>query len=347
MHRSRSARWLAPVLVPLLAAAAAVLPAGPPASAEGIVNLYTSRHYDSDEALYEAFTKKTGIAVKTIEADADVLLARIQREGELSPADVFIAVDAGRLQLAVDRGVLEPVESAALEARIPANLRHPDGLWFGVSKRVRVILRAPGAPAVATYEGLADPSLRGELLIRSSGNVYNQSLVASLIANAGEDQAATWCEGVVENLARTPQGGDRDQARAAAAGEGSVAVANHYYIARMLAGDDAEDRAAAEKLTLVFPDQDGRGAHVNVSGAGVVASAPNRDNALAFIAFLVSDEGQRLYALANFEYPVVPGVGLTGVLEGFGGFKEDTLNASELGSLNREAVKIMDRAGWR
>ena len=337
------------LLTPALAALCLLLPAAPAAHAQGVVNLYTARHYDSDEAVYDAFTEETGIEVRTIEGDADALLARIQREGELSPADVFIAVDAGRLQLAVDRGVLGPVRSEALEARIPAHLRHPDGLWFGVSKRVRVILRAPGAPAVDTYAGLAGPGLAGELLIRSSGNVYNQSLVASILANEGEDAAAAWCEGVVGNLARRPQGGDRDQVRAAAAGEGSVAVANHYYFARMLAGGDAADKAAAERLTLVFPDQGPgrRGAHVNVSGAGVVRGAPNPENALRFLEFLASDRGQALYALANFEYPVAPGVELSGVLGGFGPFEEDPLNASELGENNREAVRLMDRAGWR
>lgn len=317
------------------------------AVAQGEVNLYTARHYDTDQAVYDAFTAKTGIEVNTIEDDADALLARIRLEGTLSPADLFLAVDAGRLQLAVDRGVLEAVKAPALEARIPANLRHPEGLWFGLSKRVRVILRAPGATAVDTYAGLAAPSLRNELLVRSSSNIYNQSLVASILANEGEAAAQAWSNGVVANLARTPQGGDRDQVRAAAAGEGSVAVVNHYYFARMLVGDNAADRAAAEKLTLVFPDQSGRGAHVNVSGAGVVKGAPNRENALRFLEFLASDEGQKLYALANFEYPVVPGVALSEVLAGMGAFKEDSLNAAQLGEHNRAAVKLMDRAGWR
>lgn len=338
----------AAVFVALLGLGLSV-PAASPALAEEVVNLYTARHYDSDEAVYDAFTAKTGIEVRTIEADADALLARIQREGALSSADVFLAVDAGRLQLAVDRGVLEPVTREALETRIPENLRHPGGLWFGLSKRVRVILRAPGAPAVDTYAGLAEPALRGELLIRSSGNVYNQSLVASFVATYGAEAAQGWSERVVANLARRPQGGDRDQVRAAAAGEGSVAVANHYYFARMLAGDDAADRSAAETMTLVFPDQGPgqRGAHVNVSGAGVVKGAPNRENALRFLEFLVSDEGQKLYALANFEYPVVPEVELSPVLEGLGAFREDPLNASQLGENNRAAVELMDRAGWR
>lgn len=336
-----------PVAIARLALVAACLLFGLHAQAQDAVNVYTARHYDTDQAVYDAFAEATGIEVRTIEADADALLARIAREGTLSPADVFIAVDAGRLHLAVERRLLQPTASEVLESRIPDHLRHPEGLWFGFSKRVRVILRVPTAPAVSTYAGLAAPEAAGELLIRSSSNIYNQSLVASIVANRGAEAAEAWCRGVVANLARTPQGGDRDQVRAVAAGEGSLAVANHYYFARMLAGDDADDRAAAEKLTLAFPDQDGRGAHVNVSGAGVVKTAPNRENAVRFLEFLTSDEAQSLYALANFEYPTVPGVPLSPVLEGFGPFREDPLNAAELGENNRVAVEAMDRAGWR
>ena len=342
-------QWLSKFAA-VAAVTVAAVTAGP-ASADGVVNVYSSRHYDTDDAMYEAFEAATGIEVNVIEADADALLARIEQEGELSPADVFVAVDAGRLQLAVDRGVLEPVESEVLNERVPANLRHPDGLWFGLSKRARVILLSPAVPAdfVTTYEALADEKVDGGLLIRSSTNVYNQSLVASLIANDGVDAAEAWAEGVVANLARTPQGGDRDQIRALAAGEGEVAVANHYYFARMLVSDDAEDRAAAESLTLVWPNQaDGeRGAHVNVSGAGVVKGAPNRENAVKLLEYLTTPEAQALYALANHEYPVAADVELTDALKGFGDFKEDPLNASELGENNREAVKVMDRAGWR
>ncbi len=314
-----------------------------------VVNVYSSRHYDTDDALYRQFEKETGIKVNLIEGDTDALLTRIQQEGDLSPADIFIAVDAGRLHQAVERGVLQGVKSDVLAERIPASLRHPDGLWFGLSKRVRVILLSPDVPEdfVTTYEGLADSKLEGSLLIRSSSNIYNQSLVASLLAHHGPQRTQEWARGLVENLARAPQGGDRDQIRAVAAGEGDVAVSNHYYYARMLDGEDPADREAAAKLRLVFPNQEDRGAHVNLSGAGVLKNAPNRENAIKFLEYLTSVEAQKLYATANYEYPVVEGVELPEVLKKFGEFKADELNAAKLGENNREAVRIMDRAGWR
>ncbi len=270
------------------------------------------------------------------------------REGELSPADVFIAVDAGRLHKAVEADVLQPFASEALGV-IPQNLRHPEGLWYGFSKRVRVIIVSPDLPdgLIKTYEDLAGDKPEGGLLVRSSSNIYNQSLVASLIANDGVDAATAWCEGVVENLARAPRGGDRDQIRGVAAGEGEIAISNHYYFARMLDGDDAGDREAASKLKLIFPNQDGRGAHVNVSGAGIAKHAPNRENAVKLLEFLATPEAQAIYAVDNYEYPVVDGVELPDVLKNFGDFKEDALNAAELGDNNKEAVRIMDRAGWR
>ncbi|MEM8739726.1 MAG: Fe(3+) ABC transporter substrate-binding protein [Planctomycetota bacterium] len=314
-----------------------------------VVNVYSSRHYDTDAVLYQQFRKDTGIQVNVIEGDTDALLTRLKREGDLSPADVFIAVDAGRLHKAVELGILRPVDSEVLSERIPENLRHPEGLWFGLSQRVRVILLSPDVPAdfVTTYEGLADATLDGGLLLRSSSNIYNQSLTGSLLAHHGAAWTERWAKGVVGNFARTPQGGDRDQIRAVAAGEGEVAVANHYYFARMLTGDDADDREAASKLRLVFPNQSGRGAHVNVSGAGVLKTAPNPQNAIRFIEYLTTADAQRQYALANHEYPVVEGVELTEVLKGFGTFKSDELNAAELGHNNRAAVRVMDRAGWR
>ena len=318
-------------------------------SPKGEVNIYSSRHYDTDEQLYELFTEKTGIKVNVIEGDTDALLTRIKREGALSPADVFIAVDAGRLHKAVEADVLQPVTSEVLVEKIPASLRHPDGLWFGLSKRVRVIFLPKDAPKdyVTTYEALADPKYKDEILIRSSQNIYNQSLLASMIANDGEDKTQQWAKGVVENMARRPQGGDTDQIRALAAGEGKIAVANHYYFARMIADGKPSDKEAATKVQLVFPDQEGRGSHVNISGAGVVKHAPNREQAIALMEFLTSDEAQALFAVANHEYPVVEGVEISPVLESFGEFKEDPINAAALGENNREAVKVMDRAGWR
>jgi len=348
-HRPAARPPFAAVVAAVATALAAVGSTAPAANAEEVVNVYSSRHYDTDDQLYALFTEQTGIKVNLIEGDTDALLTRLEREGDLSPADVFIAVDAGRLHKAVDQGVLQPVESDTLSERVPEHLRHPEGLWFGLSKRARVILLSKDVPAdyVDTYEHLGLGKIDGGLLIRSSSNIYNQSLVASLIAHHGVEWAKRWAKDVVKNMARKPQGGDRDQIRAVAAGEGEVAVANHYYYARMLAGDDAEDREAASKLRLVWPNQDGRGTHVNVSGAGVVKGAPNRENAVKLIEFMTTPQAQRLYALANYEYPVIEGLELPEVLKGFGEFKADEINAAELGKLNREAVKAMDAAGWR
>jgi len=313
------------------------------------VNVYSARHYDADDALYERFTEETGVRVNVIEGKSDELIARLEREGRLSPADLFVTVDAGRLHRAVERGVLRRVDSATLESRIPASLRHPDDLWFGLTKRARVIVasvdRVP-ADAQLDYEDLADPTWRGRVLVRSSSNIYNQSLVASMIASEGAEAAEAWCEGLARNFARKPQGGDRDQIRAVAAGEGDVAIVNHYYLAQMLAGS-AADRLAASKVRVIFPNQDGRGAHVNISGAGVVTGAPNEENAIRLLEFLASDDAQRELAAGTQEYPVVEGVPLTSTLESLGSFRSDGVNASRLGELNAEAVRMMDRAGWR
>ncbi len=320
-----------------------------PVSAEGEVNVYSARHYDTDDALLRRFTEETGIKVNIIEGKSDVLLARIGQEGDLSPADVFITVDAGRLRQAEEKGVFQPTKSKKLESQIPASLRHPDGLWFGLTKRARVMVvskdRVPEA-VVLDYEDLVSPEWKGRVLIRSSSNIYNQSLVASIIEAVGPEKAEAWCKGIVGNLARTPQGGDRDQIRGVAAGEGDVAVVNHYYLARMIEGSEA-DREAASKVRVLFPNQQGRGTHVNVSGAGVVKNAPNRENAVRFIEFLAGNEAQARFASGNQEYPVAEGIDITPVLKGFGPYRPDQLNAAKLGSNNKTAVRIMDRAGWR
>ncbi|HUG92088.1 MAG TPA: Fe(3+) ABC transporter substrate-binding protein [Planctomycetaceae bacterium] len=318
--------------------------------AQDVVNVYSARHYDTDDELYQKFTEQTGIEVKLLEGDSDALLARLEREAARSPADVFITVDAGRLYQAERRGLFQPVESAVLNERIPRNLRHRDGLWFGLTKRARVILYARDRVTpqeIADYEDLDDPRWRNRLLIRSSSNVYNQSLVASLIEAHGSEPAAGWCRGVVANLARRPQGGDRDQIRGVAAGEGDIAVANHYYYVQLLESDDPADRAAAARVGLLFPNQNTRGTHVNISGAGVTRSAPHRENAVKFLEFLTTPEAQAIFAAGNYEYPVVKGVKLAPVLERFGSFKEDDVSADVFGQHNAEAVRLMDRAGWR
>lgn len=319
------------------------------AADNGVVNVYSARHYDVDDALYTDFKAKTGITVNLIEGDSASLLERLRREGEQSPADVFITVDAGRLHQAETEGVFQPVESEVLSQRVAPNLRHPEGLWFGITKRARVIFYAKDRVedgAISTYEELADPKWQGKVLIRSSSNIYNQSLMGSILAAQGEEAAEKWCQGVVANMARKPQGGDRDQIRAVAAGEGDVAVANTYYFAQMLSGSD-EDREAASKVAVVFPNQNDRGSHVNISGAGVVKGAANRDNAVKFIEFLTSPEAQTMIAGGNKEYPVATDVEIAAELKELGSFKEDSINASTFGAGNQQALMIMDRCGWR
>ena len=312
------------------------------------VNVYSARHYDTDLALYERFTEKTGIVVNLIEGNSDGLIERIRNEGEFSPADMLITVDAGRLWRAQQQGIFQPVDSAVLKQRIPAHLREPGGHWFGLSKRARVIVHSAvtDRPAgLARYEDLADPSLLGKVCMRSSGNIYNLSLLGSLIEHLGEAAAEDWAKGVVANFARSPQGNDTAQLRAVAAGECGVTIANTYYIGRLLASSGAEDRAVANGLTVLFPNQEGRGAHINVSGAGIAAYAPNRANAIGFLEYLTSDFAQRLFAEGNNEYPAVGAA--TGPIAALGDFKEDKLNAGTLGANQSLAVRVFDRAGWQ
>jgi iron(III) transport system substrate-binding protein len=315
-----------------------------------VVNVYSARHYASDEELYSRFTEQTGIRVNVIEANADELIERIRSEGRNSPADVIVTVDAGRLWRADEAGLLAPVESDVLEAAIPENLRHPEGKWFGLTRRVRAIVyneETVDPSELSTYEDLASDKWEGRICIRSSGNVYNQSLLASLIEVNGAEAAEEWARGLVENFARNPQGGDTDQILAVAAGECDVAVANHYYLARLVASDDPADREVASKVDIFFPNQDGRGAHVNISGAGVVTTAPHRENAIRFIEFLASEDAQELFARGNNEFPVVEGTLASEVARGFGEFEADNVSVASYGENNPEAVRIMDRAGWR
>ena len=314
-----------------------------------VVNVYSARHYDTDDRIYSAFEERTGIKVRLIEGKSDALLARLKREGKRSPADVFITVDAGRLFQAERQRVFQPISSKRLMTRVPANLRHPKGLWFGLTKRARIILRSKERVKegeITSYEDLAKPKWKGRVLIRSSSNVYNQSLVGSMIVAHGVKGAEAWCRGLVANMARKPQGGDRDQIKGVAAGEADVAVANSYYYARMLSGTPAE-KAAAAKVAVGFPNQDGRGTHVNHSGVGVCAHAPNKANAIKFVEFLSGELAQKTFAAGNNEYPVVRGVETVPVLRNFGTFKEDAVNAAAFGNNNLTAVRIMDRAGWR
>jgi iron(III) transport system substrate-binding protein len=336
--------------IPAIAAALAVLVPAAAGAADGAVNVYSARHYDTDPALYDDFTAITGIAVNLNEGDADKLIERIKAEGRNSPADVLITVDAGRLYRAQAAGVLAPVESEVLDARVPPHLREPGGKWYGLSQRLRAIVYAKDRvdPAeITSYDDLADPAWRGRVCIRSSTNVYNQSLVGARIATHGAEATESWARGLVDNLARPPQGGDTDQILAVAAGECDVAVVNHYYLVRLMKSDKADDQEAAAAVDILFPDQDGRGVHANISGAGVIATAPNKDNAIAFLEYLTTDQAQEYFTLGNHEFPVVDGVKLDPILEGWGDIKTDTVNAATYGENNALAVKLMDRVGWK
>lgn len=317
---------------------------------QNTVNLYSARKEVLIKPLLQAFTAETGIQINIISSKADALLERIQNEGINSPADVLLTTDAGRLHRAKTAGIFSPVSSSVLNNNIPSQYRDKDNNWFGLSVRVRPIMITDQASdlGISRYEDLAKPALKNTICIRSSNNIYNQSLVASVIASAGEQATENWASNLVENFARPPQGGDRDQIRAAAAGQCSVVVANTYYLANMLADQsNPKDQAAASQMTIIWPNQSERGAHANVSGAGVLKTAPNRDNAIKFIEFLSSDVAQRIYSEVNFEYPVKAGIELNHVLAQWGQFKADSLALNKLGENNAKAVRLMDRAGWK
>jgi iron(III) transport system substrate-binding protein len=314
------------------------------------VNVYNARHYGTDQQLWDGFTKETGIKVNVVDGSHDELIQRLESEGTNSPADVLITVDAGRLAFAAGKDLFAPTKSDVLQKDVPAHLRHPDGLWYGLAVRARVLVydKARVNPAdLSTYEALADPKFKGRIVVRSSSNVYNLSLMGSIIAADGPEKAEEWAKGLVANMARPPEGGDTDQIKAVAAGVGDIAISNTYYFARMLASEKPEDKAVAEKLAIFFPNQADRGTHVNVSGAGVLKSAPNKENAVKFLEYLVSPDAQRYFADVSLEYPVNAAVKPHPVLAGFGDFKHDTLNAATFAANSVEAAMIMDRAGWK
>lgn len=323
---------------------------GPDRPAEEVVNVYSHRHYEADQELFRSFTEQTGIQVNVQTASADELITRLETEGASTSVDLLITVDAGRLHRAKERGLLQSVSTGTLEENVPPHLRDPDGFWYGLTQRGRVIVYAKDRvdpSELGSYEDLADPKWKGRVLVRSSENIYNQSLLASIMASSGEAAAARWAEGVVANMARAPQGGDTDQIKDVAAGVGDVAIVNTYYLGRLLNSEESADRNLAEKVGVFFPNQATQGTHVNVSGAGITAHSPNRGNAIRLLEFLTDVEAQSVFAEANFEYPVKPGVAWAPTLASWGEFTPDTLNLSVLGELNTQAVMVFDRAGWR
>lgn len=316
----------------------------------GVLNLYSARHYDTDNALYESFTKKTGIKVNLVEADADKLIERINSEGANSPADVLITVDAGRLWRAKEAGILQPVSSQVLQRAVPANFRDTDNQWFGLSKRARVIMynKDKVKPSeLSTYEALTDSKWKGRILVRSSSHVYNLSLLGSMIAVNGAQKSEEWARGIVANFARPPEGNDTAQIKAVAAGQGDIAIANTYYIARLLKSSKADDKEISQKIGVFFPNQNNRGTHVNICGGAVVKTSKNKEAAIKFLEHMVSREAQEIFAKGNNEYPVLDGVALDPVVASLGKFKSDSTNAAVFGKNNAEALKIMNRVGWK
>lgn len=311
--------------------------------------VYSHRHYAADEALFASFTESTGIPVQVLKAGANELMERLKAEGDRTRADILITADAGRLEEAKAAGFLAPIQSEILKSRIPETYRDAESQWFGFTRRARVFVYAPDrvrSDELSSYEDLADAKWRGRLLCRSSNNIYNQSLLASMIAAHGEATAMRWAGDVRRNMARPPQGSDRDQIRAVAAGLGDVAIVNTYYLGLLLNSPDPKDREMAKPLRIFFPNQEGRGTHVNISGGAVLKSSSQKENATRLLEFLVSDRAQEVFPAATYEYPVVEGIEWSDLQKSWGEFKADDLHLTHLGEGGKKAVQLFNRAGW-
>lgn len=314
------------------------------------ITVFSERHYDTDQALFETFEEETGIAVNVIDGDADPLINRLENEGEDTSADVLLIADAGRLHRAKERNLLQPVESEVLNANIPDNYRDRENYWFGLTKRARVLVYHPervDESELSTYEALSDEAFEDRIVTRTSANIYNQSLMASFIDIMGETQAKEWAQGLVNNFARNPAGNDRDQAKYVVEGNADIAIMNTYYIGRMMNSSDSFEREVAETVEVFFPNQETTGTHVNVSAAGVIKHAPNPQGAQAFIEFLSGEAAQSDFANANYEYPVNESVEPHALLRSWGDFYAQDINLSALGKHSTRAATIMDEVDWR
>ena len=316
------------------------------------VNIYTHRHYPSDKILFNKFTQETGIKINVVQANSDQIMKRLEEEGKYSPADLLLTVDVGRLYLAKEKGLFQAIKSKFLEEMIPSNLRDSEGYWFGVTKRARVLvynLDTVDPASLSTYEALTSKDYKGAILTQTSTNIYNQSLLASIIVHKGEKKAKRWAKGVSENFARKPTGGDRDQMRALAAGVAKVAIVNTYYVGQLMHSKNFSDKAVAQRIGIFFPNQgeEDRGTHINISGIGVTKYAKNRANAIKFIEFLSSVEAQKIFTSVNYEYPVNKNVAPSKLLQSWGSFKEDSIELYKLGQNNAKAVKIFNEVGWK
>jgi len=311
----------------------------------GEVNLYTNRHYDTDEALYDVYEEETGIKVNVVKGDSDELIERLDREGKDTQADLLITADAGRLYRAKDRGLLQTIESDLLTENIPENLRDTDNQWTALTVRGRVIVYSKDrvdTNELSDYMSLTDDQWNNKILVRSSANIYNQSLLASIIEIHGEEKAKEWAKGVLENMARTPKGNDRAQATAIVAGEGDLAIVNTYYIGKMINSSNEEEVKVAENVGIYFPDK----THINISGVGLVKHAKNEENAIHLIEYLTSNKAQSEFATANYEYPANPNVEASELLKSWGSFKTQDIDLTTLGINNEKAVKIFNEVGW-
>jgi len=314
------------------------------------VNVFTARHYEVDDQLYAKFTEKTGIKVNVIKGKAEELIERIKREGASTEADLFLTVDGGILYNAKQSDILQPIKSAAIDQNVPAELRDKDNQWIGLSSRARVIVYSKDRvkpEQLSTYEDLATDKWKGKVLVRSSTNLYNQSLLASLIELNGEEKSAEWAKGIAANLGRAPEGGDRDQAKAIAAGQGDVAIMNTYYFGQMLASKDAEEVKVANGLGVFFPNQNTTGTHLNISGAGLTKHSKNKDNAVKLVEYLTDMEAQALFSKTNFEFPVNPKAEKPELLKSWGTFKTQKLDFAKLSEHNKKAIELMNKAGWK
>jgi len=311
----------------------------------GEVNLYTNRHYDTDEALYDAFEEETGIKVNVVKGDSDELIERLDREGEDTQADLLITADAGRLHRAKEKGLLQSIESSKLTENIPENLRDTDNEWTALTVRGRVIVYAKDRVdpnELSDYMSLTDEKWANQILVRSSSNIYNQSLLASIIEIHGEEKAEEWAEGILANMARTPKGNDRAQATAVVAGEGDLAIMNTYYIGKMINSSNEEEVKVAENVGIYFPEK----THINISGVGLTKHSKNKENAVRLIEYLTAEKAQSEYATANYEYPANPAVEASDLLNSWGTFESQGIDLTILGINNEKAVKIFNKIGW-
>lgn len=322
----------------------------PVGSNEKVVNVYTARHYEVDKKLFKQFTEETGIKVNVIEGKAEEHIERIKREGENTPADLFITVDGGILNLAKEQGILQPIESNVVNQQVPHNLRDQNNHWVGLSTRARVIVYAKDRvkpEELSTYEDLASGKWKGNVLIRSSTSLYNQSLVASLIELIGEKKTEAWAKGIVTNMGRNPKGGDKDQAKGIASGIGDVAIMNTYYVGAMLHSKDPEEVKSAQKIGVFFPNQQTTGTHINISGVGLTKYSKNEKNAVKLIEFLIGKEAQETIAEENYEFPVNSQALLPDLLKSWGEFKAQEIDFAKLGVHNKKALEILNKAGWK